>query len=158
MEISQNALTTGSLNPEFIPVPHLMGRDARTSPGKVVAINRRYSSHSPNVARATTEANPPTNPRRPPQRKNKTIRLPELQGLEPIPAYTLRRMKAVRGSALARKWDRGAVEQGLAGPHLEVSCPASDAYGTAYDTDPEIRSHMRAILSGSTKSTACSHA
>lgn len=62
MEIKQNALITGSLNPEFIPVPHLMGRKARTSPGKVIAINRRYSSRLPNVARATTEANPPTNP------------------------------------------------------------------------------------------------
>lgn len=158
METKQTALITGSLNPEFIPVPHLMGRDARTSPGKVVAINRRYSSHLPNVARATPEANPPTNPRRPPQRKNKTIRLRELQSLVPFPASTLRRMtrdgifvKAARGVDPARKWNCGAVEQWLAGPQLEVSWPANDAYGTAHDPDSEIRRHMRAILNGSTE-------
>ena len=161
METKQTALITGSHNPEFVPVPHFMGREARTGPGKAVAINRRYSSHLPTIARATTEANPQTNPRRPPQRKNKTIHLRELQTLVPFPASTLRRMTrvgifviAARRVAPARKWSRGAIEQGLAGLHREVSWPANDAYGTAQDPDPEIRSHMRAILSGSTKPTA----
>ncbi len=161
METKQTALITGSHNPEFVPVPHFMGREARTGPGKAVAINRRYSSHLPTIARATTEANPQTNPRRPPQRKNKTIHLRELQTLVPFPASTLRRMtrvgifvKAARGATPTRKWNRGAVEEWIADPQLEVSWPASDAYGTDYDTDPEIRSHMRAILSGSTKPTA----
>ena len=63
-------------------------------------------------------------------------------------------VKAARGAAPARKWTRGAVEQWLAGPQLEVSWPANDAYGTDQDPDPEIRSHMRAILSGSTKPSA----
>ncbi|BEP93056.1 hypothetical protein GmRootA79_14400 [Acidovorax sp. A79] len=74
----------------------------------------------------------------------------------PFPASTLRRMtrdgifvKAASGVAPARKWNRGAVEQWLAGPQLEMSWPASDAYGTAHDPDPEIRRHMRAILNGS---------
>lgn len=161
MEINQNALITGLLNPEIIPAPHLMGRNACTSPGKVIEINRRYSSRLANVARTTTEAKPPTNLRRSLLRKNKTIRLRELQTLVPFPASTLRRMtrdgifvKAARGSAPARKWNRDAVEQWIGGPQLEVSWPASDAYGTAYDPAPEIRSHMRAILSGSTKPTA----
>ena len=156
MAIKQISLITGSHNPEFVPVPHFMGREARTGPGKAVAINRRYSSHLPTIARATTEANPQTNPRRPPQRKNKTIHLRELQTLVPFPASTLSRMtrngifvKAARGAAPARKWTRGAVEQWLAGPQLEVSWPANDAYGTAHDPDPQIRRHMRAILNGS---------
>ena len=156
METKQTALITGSHNPEFVPVPHFMGREARTGPGKAVAINRRYSSHLPTIARATTEANPQTNPRRPPQRKNKTIHLRELQTLVPFPASTLRRMtrvgifvKAARGATPTRKWNRGAVEQWLAGPQLGGSWPASDAYGTAHDPDPQIRRHMRAILNGS---------
>ena len=159
METKQTALITGSHNPEFVPVPHFMGREARTGPGKAVAINRRYSSHLPTIARATTEANPQTNPRRPPQRKNKTIHLRELQTLVPFPASTLRRMtrdgifvKAARGATPTRQWNRGAVEQWLAGPQLEVSWPASDAYGTAHDPDPQIRRHMRAILNGSAES------
>lgn len=161
MRTKKNALITGSFNPEFIPVPYLMGRKDRITPGKVVAINRRYSSLLPNVARETTEANPPINPHRPPQRKNKTVRLRELQTLVPFPASTLQRMmrdgilvKAARGVPPARKWNRGAVEQWTAGSQLEVSWPADDAYGTAHDPDPEIRSHMRAILSGSAKPTA----
>lgn len=161
MEINQNALITGLLNPEIIPAPHLMGRNACTSPGKVIEIDRRYSSRLANVARTTTEANPPTNLRRSPLRKNKTVRLRELQTSVLFPASTLRRMtrdgifvKAVHGSAPARKWNRGAVQQWLAGPQLEVSWPANDAYGTAQDPDPEIRSHMRAILIGSTKPKA----
>lgn len=156
MEINQNALITGLLNPEIIPAPHLMGRNACTSPGKVIEINRRYSSRLANVARTTTEAKPPTNLRRSPLRKNKTIRLRELQTLVPFPASTLRRMtrdgifvKAVSGVAPARKWNAGAVEQWLAGPQLEMSWPANGAYGTAHDPDPEIRRHMRAILNGS---------
>ena len=156
METKQTALITGSHNPEFVPVPHFMGREARTGPGKAVAINRRYSSHLPTIARATTEANPQTNPRRPPQRKNKTIHLRELQTLVPFPASTLRRMtrvgifvKAARGATPTRKWNRGAVEQWLVGQQLEVSWPATDAHGTAHDPDPEIRRHMRAILNGS---------
>jgi len=156
METKQTALITGSHNPEFVPVAHFMGREARTSPGKAVAINRRYSSHLPTIARATTEANPQTNPYRPPQRANKTVRLRELQTLVPFPASTLRRMtrdgifvKAARGATPTRKWNRGAIEQWLASPQLEVSWPANDAYGTAHDPDPEIRRHMRAILNGS---------
>ena len=90
------------------------------------------------------------------RRKSGTVRLRELQTMVPFPASTLRLMtqsgifvKAARGSAPARKWNRGAVEEWIADPQLEVSWPASDAYGTDYDTDPEIRSHMRAILHGS---------
>lgn len=73
----------------------------------------------------------------------------------PFPASTLRRMtrdgifvKAARGATPTRKWNRGAVEQWLAGPQLGGSGPASDAYGTAHDPDPQIRRHMRAILNG----------
>ena len=58
-------------------------------------------------------------------------------------------VKAARGATPTRQWNRGAVEQWLAGPQLEVSWPANDAYGTAHDPDPEIRRHMQAILNGS---------
>ena len=156
MEIKQNALIPGSSDPEFILAPHLEGREDCTDFGKVGAVNRQHSSRLPKVARSTGEANPPLNPHRPPQRKKKTVRLRELQTLVQFPASTLRPMtrdgifvKAAPGAAPARKWNRGAVEQWIAGQQLEVSWPANDAYGTAYDPAPEIRRHMRAILNGS---------
>ena len=150
------SLTLGAPTPEFASPPHLEALKHRTYSGKISAPEKRPRSRFPDVAPDTGEANPPVNPHNPPQRKNKTIRLRELQTLVPFPASTLRRMtrvgifvKAARRVAPARKWSRGAIEPGLAGPHLEVSWPASDAYGTADVTNPEIRSHMRAILHGS---------
>lgn len=128
----------------------------RTDPGEICAIGARPRSRLPEVARGTGAANLSINPYRATQRKNKTIRLRELQTLVPFPASTLRRMtrdgifvKAARGATPARKWNRGAVEQWLSSPQLGVSWPANDAYGTAHDPDPEIRRHMRAILNGS---------
>ncbi len=150
------SLTLGAPTPEFASPPHLEALKHRTYSGKISAPEKRPRSRFPDVAPDTGEANPPVNPHNPPQRKNKTIRLRELQSLVPFPASTLRRMtrdgifvKAARGATPTRQWNRGAVEQWLAGPQLEVSWPASDAYGTAHDPDPQIRRHMRAILNGS---------
>ena len=153
------SLTLGAPTPEFASPPHLEALKHRTYSGKISAPEKRPRSRFPDVAPDTGEANPPVNPHNPPQRKNKTIRLRELQTLVPFPASTLRRMtrvgifvKAARGATPTRQWNRGAVEQWLAGPQLEVSWPASDAYGTAHDPDPQIRRHMRAILNGSAES------
>ena len=150
------SLTLGAPTPEFASPPHLEALKHRTYSGKISAPEKRPRSRFPDVAPDTGEANPPVNPHNPPQRKNKTIRLRELQRLVPFPASTLRRMtrdgifvKAARGATPTRKWNRGAVEQWLAGPQLGGSWPASDAYGTAHDPDPQIRRHMRAILNGS---------
>ena len=155
------SLTVGSSALTQTSSRTLGAEEVRTDPGEIGAIGARPRSRMAEVARDTCAANLPINPYRAPQRKNKTIRLRELQTLVPFPASTLSRMtrngifvKAARGSAPARKWNRDAVEQWIGGPQLEVSWPASDAYGTAYDPAPEIRSHMRAILSGSTKPTA----
>lgn len=150
------SLTLGAPTPEFASLPHLEALKDRTYSGKISAPEKRPRSRFPDVAPDTGEANPPVNPHNPPQRKNKTIRLRELQTLVPFPASSLRRMtrdgifvKAARGATPTRKWNRGAVEHWIAGPQLGVSWPASDAYGTAHDPDPQIRHHMRAILNGS---------
>ena len=150
------SLTLGAPTPEFASPPHLEALKHLTYSGKISAPEKRPRSRFPDVAPDTGEANPPVNPHNPPQRKNKTIRLRELQTLVPFPASTLRRMtrvgifvKAARGATPTRKWNRGAVEQWLVGQQLEVSWPATDAHGTAHDPDPEIRRHMRAILNGS---------
>jgi len=155
------SLTVGSSALTQTSSRTLGAEEVRTDLGEIGAIGARPRSRLPAVARGTGSANLPINPYRTPQRTKQTIRLHELQTLVPSPASTLRRMtrdgisvKAARGATRAREWNRGAVEEWLAGPQLEVSWPASDAYGTAYDTGPEIRSHMRAILSGSTKPTA----
>ena len=155
------SLTVGSSALTQTSSRTLEAEEVRTDPGEIGAIGARPRSRMAEVARDTCAANLPINPYRAPQRKNKTIRLRELQSLVPFPASTLRRMtrdgifvKAARGATPTRKWNRGAVEQWLAGPQLEVSWPANDAYGTAQDPDPEIRSHMRAILIGSTKPKA----
>lgn len=159
--MKQNLLSLGSSAPTLAAMPRLEGSQVNTDSTQIGAIEARPLCRLPEVARGTGGASPPINPCRPPQRANKTVRLRELQTLAPFPASTLRRMtrvgifvKAASGVAPARKWNPGAVEQWLAGPQLEVSWPANDAYGTAHDPDPEIRSHMRAILSGSTKPTA----
>ena len=137
----------------------------RTDPGEIGAIGARPRSRLPEVARGTGAANLSINPYRATQRKNKTIRLRELQTLVPFPASTLRRMtrdgifvKAARGATPIRKWNRGAVEQWIANHQLEASWPANDAYGTAHDPDREIRSHMRAILHGSAEPMGRAHA
>ena len=161
MHMKQKLLPLGSSAPTLAAMPRLEESKDRAESEEIGAIGTRPRSRSFEVARGTYGANPSLSPHHPPQRKTKAIRLRELQTLVPFPASTLRRMtrvgifvKAARRVAPARKWSRGAIEPGLAGPHLEVSWPASDAYGTDYDTDPEIRSHMRAILSGSTKPSA----
>ncbi len=154
--MKQKLLPLGSSAPTLAAMPRLEESKDRAESEEIGAIGTRPRSRSFEVARGTYGANPSLSPHHPPQRKTKAIRLRELQTLVPFPASTLRRMtrvgifvKAARRVAPARKWSRGAIEPGLAGPHLEVSWPASDAYGTAYDTNPEIRSHMRAILHGS---------
>lgn len=159
--MKQILLSLGSSAPTLAAMPRLEGSQDSTDSRQVGAIEARPRSRLPEVARGTGGANLPMNPYRPPQRANKTVRLRELQALAPFPASTLPRLtqdgifvKAASGVAPARKWNPGAVEQWLAGPQLGGSGPASDAYGTAHDPDPEIRSHMRAILSGSTKPTA----
>ena len=150
------SLTLGAPTPEFASPPHLEALKHRTYSGKISAPEKRPRSRFPDVAPDTGGANLPINPCRPPQRANKTVRLRELQALAPFPASTLPRLtqdgifvKAASEVAPARKWNPGAVEQWLAGPQLEVSWPANDAYGTAHDPDPEIRRHMQAILNGS---------
>ena len=154
--MKQILLSLGSSAPTLAAMPRLEGSQDSTDSRQVGAIEARPRSRLPEVACGTGGANLPIDPYRPPRRKSKTIRLRELQTLVPIPASTLRRMtqdgifvKAARGSAPARKWNRGAVEQWLVGQQLEVSWPATDAHGTAHDPDPEIRRHMQAILNGS---------
>lgn len=154
--MKQILLSLGSSAPTLAAMSRLEGSQDSTDSRQVGAIGARPRSRLPEVARGTGGANLPINPYRPPQRTSTTVRLRELQPLVPFPASTLRRMtrdgifvKAASGVAPARKWNRGAVEQWLAGPQLEMSWPASDAYGTAHDPDPEIRRHMRAILNGS---------
>lgn len=163
--MKQISLALGLPAPKFASLPRLKAPKTRIYPGEIGALRRHSRSRFPEVAPHTGGANPPLNAHRPPQRKTQSIRLRELRTLAPFPASNLRRMardgivvKAARGVHPTRKWNRGAVEQWLAAPQLEVSWPANDAYGTAHDPDREIRSHMRAILSGSTKPTACSHA
>ena len=158
--MKQISLALGLPAPKFASLPRLKAPKTRIDPGEIGALGKHSRSRFPEEAPHTSGANPP-NTHRPPKRKNKTADQRELQTSVLFPASTLRHMtregifvKAARGSAPARKWNRGAVEQWLAGPQLEVSWPANDAYGTAHDPDPEIRSHMRAILSGSTKPTA----
>lgn len=158
--MKQISLALGLPAPKFASLPRLKAPKTRIDPGEIGALGKHSRSRFPEEAPHTRGVNPP-NTHRPPTRKNETADQRELQTSVLFPASTLRRMtrdgifvKAARGSAPARKWNRGAIEQGRAGPYLEVNWPASDAYGTAYDTDPEIRSHMRAILSGSTKPTA----
>lgn len=153
--MKQILLSLGSSAPTLAAMPRLEGSQDSTDSRQVGAIEARPRSRLPEVARGTGGANLPMNPYRPPQRANKTVRLRELRTLVPFPASTLCRMtqdgifvKAARGAVPTRKWNRGAVEQWLAGPQLEVSWPAHDAYGTAHDPAPEIRSHMRAILHG----------
>jgi len=165
MATKQLSLTTGSSDLDFIPAPHLTAQGDRADPEEVGAIGKRQRNRSTGVTRGLGGAILPTTLSLPSKRttksrrKSDTVRLRELQTMLPRPTSTLRRMtqdgifvKAARGVALARKWNRGAVEQWIAGPQLEVSWPANDAYGTAYDPDPEIRRHMRAILNGSAAS------
>ncbi len=159
--MKKTSLPLGSPTPNFASLRRLEMLKDRTYSGKSRAPGKRPRSRFPDVAPDTGEANPPVNPHTPPRRKSDAVRLRELRTLVPFPASTLRRMtrdgilvKAARRAAPTRKWSRGAVEQWLAGPQLEVSWAANGAYGTTHDPDPEIRSHMRAILSGSTKPTA----
>ena len=149
------SLPLGLPNPNFASLRRLEMLKDRTYSGKIRAPGMRPRSRFPDVAPDTGEATPPVKPHTPLWRKSNAVRLRELRTLVPFPASTLRRMtrdgifvKATRGVALAQKWNRGAVEQWIAGPQLEVSWPANDAYGTAYDPDPEIRRHMRATLNG----------
>ena len=167
MAIKQISLITGSSDLDFISGPHSAAQNDRTDFEEIGAIGKVQRHRSSGVTHGMGGAILPNTLSLPSKRttrsrrKSGTVRLRELQTMVPFPASTLRLMtqsgifvKAARGSAPARKWNRGAVEQWLAGPQLEVSWPANDAYGTAHDPDPEIRSHMRAILSGSTKPTA----
>ena len=156
--MKQISLALGLPAPKFASLPRLKAPKTRIDPGEIGALGKHSRSRFPEEAPHTSGANPP-NTHRPPKRKNKTADQRELQTSVLFPASTLRHMtregifvKAARGSAPARKWNRGAVEQWLAGPQLEVSWPASDAYGTAHDPDPQIRRHMRAILNGSAES------
>ena len=167
MAIKQISLITGSYDLDFIPGPHSAAQDDRTDFEELGATGKvqrnRYSgvTHGMDGAILPNTLSLPSKRTTRSRRKSDTVRLRELQTMVPFPASTLRRMtrdgifvKAARGATPTRKWNRGAVEEWIADPQLEVSWPASDAYGTDYDTDPEIRSHMRAILSGSTKPTA----
>ena len=167
MAIKQISLITGSSDLDFISGPHSAAQNDRTDFEEIGAIGKVQRHRSSGVTHGMGGAILPNTLSLPSKRttrsrrKSDTVRLRELQSLVPFPASTLRRMtrdgifvKAARGATPTRKWNRGAVEEWIADPQLEVSWPASDAYGTDYDTDPEIRSHMRAILSGSTKPTA----
>lgn len=167
MAIKQISLITGSSDLDFISGPHSAAQNDRTDFEEIGAIGKVQRHRSSGVTHGMGGAILPNTLSLPSKRttrsrrKSDTVRLRELQTMVPFPASTLRRMtrdgifvKAARGSAPARKWNRDAVEQWIGGPQLEVSWPASDAYGTAYDPAPEIRSHIRAILSGSTKPTA----
>ena len=166
MAIKQISLITGSSDLNFISGPHSAAQEDHTDFEEVGAIGKVQRNRSSGVTHGIGGTIPPTTLSRPSthatksRRKSGTIRLRELQTLVPFPASTLRRMtqdgifvKAARGVAPTRKWNRGAVEQWLASPQLEVSWPADEAYGTAHDPDPEIRRHMRAILNGSAKPT-----
>lgn len=159
MAIKQISLITGSYDLDFIPGPHSAAQDDRTdfeelgATGKVQRNRSSGVTHGMGGAILPNTLSLPSKRTTRSRRKSGTVRLRELQTLVPFPASTLRRMtrdgifvKAARGSAPARKWNRDAVEQWIGGPQLEVSWPASDAYGTVYDPAPEIRSHMRAIL------------
>ena len=162
MATKQLSLITGSSDLDCIPAPHLTAQGDRADPEEVGAIGKRQRNRSPGVTHGLGGAILPTTLSLPSKRttrsrrKSDTVRLRKLQTIQPLPASTLRRItqddifvKAARGVALARKWNRGAVEQWIDGPQLELSWPANDAYGTAYDPAPEIRSHMRAILKDS---------
>ena len=162
MAIKQISLITGSYDLDFIPGPHSAAQDDRTDFEELGATGKvqrnRYSgvTHGMDGAILPNTLSPPSKRTTRSRRKSDTVRLRELQTRVPFPASTLRRMtrdgifvKAARGATPTRKWNRGAVEQWLAGPQLGGSWPASDAYGTAHDPDPQIRRHMRAILNGS---------
>lgn len=162
MAIKQISLITGSSDLDFISGPHSAAQDDRTDFEEIGAIGKVQRNRSSGVTRGMGGAilpiplSLPSKHTTKSRRKSDPVRLRELQTMVPFPAATLRRMtqdgifvKAARGSVPVRKWNRGAVEQWLAGPQLEVSWPANDAYGTAQDPDPEIRRHMRAILNGS---------
>ena len=164
MAIKQISLITGSCDLDYIPGPHSAAQDDRTDFEELGATGKVQSNRSSGVTDGMGGAilpntlSLPSNRTARSRRKSGTVRLRELQTLVPFPASNLRRMtrdgivvKAARGSTPARTWNRGAVEQWLAGPQLEVSWPADEAYGTAHDPDPEIRRHMRAILNGSAK-------
>ena len=167
MAIKQISLITGSSDLDFISGPHSAAQNDRTDFEEIGAIGKVQRHRSSGVTHGMDGAilpntlSPPSKRTTRSRRKSDTVRLRELQTMVPFPAAALRRMtrdgifvKAARGATPTRKWNRGAVEEWIADPQLEVSWPASDAYGTDYDTDPEIRSHMRAILSGSTKPSA----
>lgn len=162
MAIKQISLITGSSDLDFISGPHSAAQDDRTDFEEIGAIGKVQRNRSSGVTHGVGGAILPNTLSLPSKRttrsrrKSGTVRLRELQTMVPFPASTLRLMtqsgifvKAARGSAPARKWNRGAVEQWLVGQQLEVSWPATDAHGTAHDPDPEIRRHMRAILNGS---------
>lgn len=153
--------TVGSSAPTHTSTCPIEAGEDRIDSGEIGAIGRRSRSHSPDAAHDTGGANPSITPSLPTKRnksrrKSKTPRQRELLTMAQLPASTLRPMtkygafvKAARAAAPIRKWNRKAVEKWIAGPQLEVSWPANDACGTAYDPDPEIRSHMRAILKDS---------
>ena len=162
MAIKQISLITGSSDLDFISGPHSAAQNDRTDFEEIGAIGKVQRHRSSGVTHGMGGAILPNTLSLPSKRttrsrrKSDTVRLRELQTMVPFPASALRRMtrdgifvKAARGATPTRQWNRGAVEQWLAGPQLEVSWPANDAYGTAQDPDPEIRSHMRAILIGS---------
>lgn len=150
------SLTVGSSALTQTSSRTLEAKEVRTDPGEIGAIGARPRSRMAEVARDTCAANLPINPYRAPQRKNKTIRLRELQRLVPFPASTLRRMtrdgifvKAARGATPTRSGTVALSNSGSLARNWGGSWPASDAYGTAHDPDPQIRRHMRAILNGS---------
>lgn len=167
MAIKQISLITGSYDLDFIPAPHSAAQDDRTDFEELGATGKVQRNRSSGVTHGMGGAILPNTLSLPSERTTRArresgaVRLRELQTLVPFPASTLRRMtrdgifvKAARGTARVRKWHRGAIEQWLICPQPEVSWSASDAYGTAHDPAPEIRSHMRAILGGSAKPTA----
>lgn len=99
------------------------------------------------------------------RRKSGTAVLRELQPMVRFPASALLRLgredifvNATCGTASTHKWNHGAVEQWLTSPQLKVRWPAKDAYGTANDPAPDIRSHMRAILGASIEVLGFAHA
>lgn len=159
--MKQISWTLGLSAPAYASAPCVEVSKDQSDFGGVGPVGRHHGRHLPEVAHGTGRAILPIALSLHPkhvrsQRNSKAVSLRQLPTLVLFPASTLRRMtqdgifvKAARGSAPARKWNRGAVEQWLAGPQLEVSWPANDAYGTAHDPDPEIRRHMQAILNGS---------
>jgi hypothetical protein len=156
MAIKQISLITGSYDLDFIPAPHSAAQDDRTdfeelgATGKVQRNRSSGVTHGMGGAILPNTLSLPSKRTTRARRKSGAVRLRELQTLVPFPASTLRRM--TRDGI--RKWHRGAIEQWLICPQPEVGWSASDAYGTAHDPAPEIRSHMRAILGGSAKPTA----